>query len=147
MSIEESYEIQREYPEKIRKEIASMLSIFRFEAEISKKIKGRSGIMHKIDIFANKKAPSPIRLAIKCKFIWEETFLRVDEVLHFWAQLFDASADRGVIITTCKVSESAARFAKHHRITIISGRKYDELKYKILNSEILSEPTFPKISS
>jgi len=142
MSIEEAYETQREFEEKIREEIASMLSIFRFEAEISKAIKGRSGIMHKIDIFANKKDASPTRLAIKFKFISEETLLRVDEVLCFWAQLFDAAADRGVIITTCKVSESAARFAKHHQITIISGRRYDELRYKLLKSGIISESDF-----
>jgi len=141
MSTEEEYETRQEV-EKVREEIANMLSIFRFETEVSKTIKGRSGITHKIDIFANKKDGSPIRLAIKCKFISEETSLRMDEVLCFWAQIFDAKADRGVIITTCKVSESAAKFASHHQITIISGRRYDELRYKLLKSEIISELNF-----
>jgi len=136
----EAYGAQRGFEDNIREEIASLLSAFSFDAEISKTIKGQSGIAHKIDIFANKKGAPPTRLAIKCKFISEEAFLRADEVLCFWAQLFDAAADRGVIITTCKVSESAARFARHHQITIISGRNYHELRYKILKSEIILKP-------
>ena len=138
MSIEEAYETQREFEEKIREEIASMLSIFRFEAEISKAIKGRSGIMHEVDIVAEKKDDhSPIRLLIKCKSPMEETFLRVDEVLCFWAQILDAAADGGMIITTCKISEAAIKFAEHHRILIITGRNRHELRYKILQSKIL----------
>jgi len=139
MSREEFYGIQREFKDNIREEIANMLSIFRFTTEVSKTIKGRSGITHKIDIFAKRKDAPSTRLAIKCKFISEETFLRVDEVLCFWAQLIDAAADQGIIITTCKISESAAKFAKHHRITIISGKRPDDLRYKILRSEVISK--------
>jgi len=139
MSIEGSFEGQREFEDDIREEIANMLSIFSFKTETSKMIKGRSGIKHKIDIFAKKMDDPSTRLAIKCKFISEETFLRVDEVLSFWAQLIDAAADRGVIITTCKVSESAVKFARHHQITIISGRGLNDLRYKILKSEIVSK--------
>jgi len=120
----------------LREEIAGMLSIFHFDTEISKVIKGRSGIMHEIDIVAKKK-DVPKRLLIKCKSPMEETFLRVDEVLCFWAQILDAAADGGMIITTCKISEAAIKFAEHHRILIITGRNRHELRYKILQSKIL----------
>jgi len=138
MSKEKSSGIQRGFEGDLRKEIVSILSIFRFDIESSKTIKGRSGIKYEIDIVAEKKEVSPIRLLIKCKSLTkEETFLRLDEVLCFWAQIIDAAADRGVIVTTCKVSESAAKFAEHHQILIINGRRPDDLRYKILKSEIL----------
>ena len=134
---EESPETPRELEEDLRKIIADMLSIFRFQIEISKEIQGRSGIMHEVDIVAEKKDDhSPTRLLIKCKSLMEETFLRLDEVLCFWAQLFDASADRGVIVTTCKVSEPAIKFAEHHQILILTARRPTELRYKILESEL-----------
>jgi len=137
MSEEKSSGIQREFEEDLRKEIASMLSIFRFNIEISKMIMGRSGIRYEIDVIAEKRDASPNRLLIKCKSLTDETFLRLDEVLCFWAQIIDADADCGIIVTTCKVSESAAKFAEHHRILIITGRRPNELRYKILRSEIL----------
>lgn len=140
MSIEKSFGTRREFEEDLREETARILSILRFDIKISKPIKGRSGIRHEVDVVAEKKDASPAKLLIKCKSITEETFLRLDEVLCFWAQVLDAAADCGVIITTCKVSESAARFAKHHRIRIIAGRRLDDLRYKILESEMF-QPT------
>jgi len=137
MSKEKSSGIQREFEEDLRKEIASVLKIFRFDIGISKKIKGRSGIKYEVDIVAEKKDASPKRLLIKCKSLTEETILRVDEVLCFWAQVIDASADRGIIVTTCEVSESAAQFARYHQVSIITGRRPNELRYKILEPEIL----------
>ena len=136
MNRERSFEIRREFEEDLRKEIANMLRIFRFNIEISKTIRGRSGIRHEIDIVAERRETPPTRLLIKCKSLMDESFLRLDEVLCFWAQMVDAVADRGVIVTTCKVSESAVRFAEHHRIRIITVRKPTELKYKILESEM-----------
>jgi hypothetical protein len=118
------------------KEIVSMLSVFSFDVKISGTIEGRSGVTHEVDIVAEKRDVSPVRLLIKCKSQTRETLLRLDEVLCFWAQLFDSAADRGIIVTTCKVTQSAIRFAEHHRILIISGKRPRDLRYKILNSEM-----------
>jgi len=129
-------ETQQEFKEILLKEIERALGIFRFNIKTSETIRGRSGITHEIDIFAEKKGASPERLLIKCKSIAEETFLRLDEVLCFWSQLLDAEADQGVIVTTCKVSESAAKFADHHQILIITSKRPNELRYKIIESEM-----------
>jgi len=137
MSKEKLSKTQREFEEDLRKEIVSTLSIFCFDIKISKTVEGRSGIKHEIDVVAEKRDTSPTRLFIKCKSFTEETFLRLDEVLCFWAQIIDAAADRGVIVTTCKVSESAAKFAEHHQILIITGRGPNDLRYKLLEPEIL----------
>jgi restriction endonuclease Mrr len=113
-----------------------MLSVFSFDVKILERVKGRSGIKHEVDIVAEKKDASPVRLLIKCKSQTEETTLRLDEVLSFWAQLFDSSADRGIIVTTCKVAEAAVKFAEYHRIMIVSGKRPQELRYKILKCEM-----------
>ena len=137
---EKSFEAQWEYEDDLRKEIEVMLSILSFDMEIQKTIKGRSGIIHEIDFAAKKKGEDSTPLfLIRCKSIMEETRLRLDEVLFFWAQILDTGADRGIIVTTCKVSESAVKFANHHRITIISGKGPDDLRYKILRSEVISK--------
>jgi len=136
MNNKESLTACQKFDEALLKIIASMLRIFNFNIEISKAIRGRSGITHEIDIVAEKKDDFPTRLLIKCKSFTEESYLRLDEVLYFWAQLFDASADRGVIVTTCKVSESVNKFAEHHKILVLTARRPSELKYKILESEL-----------
>jgi len=125
----------RESEGDLRQEIASMLNLFSFNTEVSKPIKGRSGVMHEIDIIA-KKRDGQTRLLIKTKSVDEGTFLRIDEVLSFWAQIFDTTVDRGAIVTTCKVSDPAAKFAKHHEILLVSGKRKSELRYKILESEM-----------
>jgi len=108
----------RESEGDLRQEIASMLNLFSFNTEVSKPIKGRSGVMHEIDIIA-KKRDGQTRLLIKTKSVDEGTFLRIDEVLSF-----------------CKVSDPAAKFAKHHEILLVSGKRKSELRYKILESEM-----------
>lgn len=88
---------------------------------------------HEVEIVAEKiEIPLNRLLIIKCKTRESDPFLRPDEVLHFWAQVFDAKADRGVIITTCRPTEDATKFANHYGISIIEGRSYEDTKSKIL---------------
>ena len=122
------------------REIASMLSVFSFDVRVSETIRGRSGITYEVDAVAEKREVSPVRLLIKCKSNVRDRVLRLDEVLSFWAQVLDSTADMGIILTTCRVSEEAIRFAEHHRILIISGRSPHHLRYKLLKSEVFLSP-------
>jgi len=135
--INKEISIRRKFENDLKEIIVRMLEIFQFNAEISKMIHGRSGIMHEIDIFAEKRDEPQIRLLIKYKSFMEEDTLRLSDVLCFWAQILDISADQGIILTSCKVSESAAKFAEHHGIQILASKRPNELKYKILELESL----------
>jgi hypothetical protein len=100
---------------------------------VKEDVKGKSGASYEVDIVA-KKAEMPLErfLLVKCKLAEKTEVLRVDEVTSFWALIFDVGADRGMIVTTAKVSEDAEVFANFNKIPIIYGRDKEELKNKLL---------------
>jgi general secretion pathway protein E len=115
------------------KDVASCLERTGYKTSVKETVRGKSGASYEVDVVA-KKAELPLEriLLIKCKLAEKTEILRVDEVTSFWAQIFDVGADRGMIVTTARVSEDAEVFANFHRIPIIYGRDEEELKNKLL---------------
>jgi len=136
MNNKETATLHQNFKDDLKEIIVEMLKIFQFNVEISKTICGRSGITHEVDIVAEKRDRPQTRFLIKCKSYMEEATLRLDEVLCFWSQILDVSADRGVIVTSCRVSESAAKFAEYRGISIVTAKNLVELRHKILKSEL-----------
>jgi restriction endonuclease Mrr len=98
---------------------------------------------HKVDIVAEKfEIPVNRLIIIKCKAQEVDPLLRPDEVLQFWAQVFDVRADRGIIVTTCGLTEDAIKFADHYGINIIKGKSLEDLKRNMFQG--LSKATFGK---
>lgn len=115
-----------------RKEIAMLFSMLGYRTQIQKTIRGRSGMSHKVDIVAEKfEIPIKRLIIIKCKIQEVDPLLRPDEVLQFWARVFDVRADRGIIVTTCGLTEDAIKFANHYGINIIKGKSLEDLKRNV----------------
>jgi len=120
-----------------RRHVATLLSLCGYETKIYKILTGRSGMRHKIDIVAEKfEMPIEQVLLIKCKAKEESLCLRMDEVLLFYVQVLDTTADHGIIITTCEIPEDAVKFANYYRIRIIQGENMEEIRRAMFQGKV-----------
>lgn len=97
-----------------------------------KVLAGRSGIEHAIDIVVEKAEPLGDRMIlIKCVTFEGKTSLRLDEIIQFWGRIFDIGAP-GLIITTCKLTEDAARFANFYKLNVVETRGGVDLRNTLM---------------
>lgn len=107
-----------------------------YQAKSPAIVRGRSGAYHEVDIVAESGEDVLERLlVVKAKDYHEDPFLRLDEVLGFWAQVEDVGADRGIIVTTCGMEKSTIEFASYYGIRIIEGRDFEELRWKAVKQQ------------
>jgi len=123
--------------EVFRENVARLFTMLGYKTRIRKRVKGRSRMKHELDIVAEKvEIPVDRLILIKCKIREADPFLRANEVLPFWAQVFDLKADRGLIVTTCRTTGDAIKFSRHYGISVIEGRSYEELKSTIFQGTV-----------
>jgi len=128
------YQVERP---SFRKHVATILNLCGYETKMHEILTGRSGMKHKIDIVAEKfEMPIEQVLLIKCKAKEESLCLRMDEVLLFYVQVLDTTADHGIIITTCEIPEDAVKFANYYRMRIIQGESMEEIKRAMFQGKV-----------
>jgi len=115
-----------------------VLTVFRamgYATFRKKKLTGKSGVEHTIDIVAEKAGHlTAKRLLIECKPSEGVSALKIDEIIVFWGKVFDIGAE-GLIIAASKPTESARRFAEFYGIRIMEAGGMG-LKKKIMYTYI-----------
>jgi len=82
-----------------------------------KKIKGKSGYTHEIDLaFTGDIAGADVLFLIECKCYKRK--VSTDDVLTFAKRIEDISANKGILITTVGFTKGAIELARAHRIAL-----------------------------
>jgi len=107
----------------------------------NRRLVGKSGHKHQIDIFAEITiAEIELRVVVECKFYSQR--VGVDDVLEFSTRIQDISAHKGIIVTTVGFQEGALNVARSYGIALV---KVGKLAFKGKSSgweTVLSTPTF-----
>lgn len=116
----------------VEEDVITIFRMLGYNVAYRKVLAGRSGVEHVIDIVAEKTEPPGNRMIlIKCAAFEGKSSLRLDEIIQFWGRIFDIGA-QGLIITTCKLTEDAIRFADFYKLGVIETRGGVDLKNTLM---------------
>jgi hypothetical protein len=133
--IAESRQQQQEYTTihnlgiKLEEAIESLFKHKGFSTQRRLKLKGRSGALHEIDVFANKKNQV---IAIECKNYSTDRIVGIKEIRDFQSKLNDLHHnDDAIFVTFAKFSSDAITYANKYDIQLWDGdalgKKYLEI--------------------
>lgn len=123
---------------KLEDHIARLFKASGYDARHNVKMKGRSGVAHQVDVFAEYKAPLHVsRIVIECKSY--DKPIDKDIVMKLIHEVDDLGVDRGILVTTSYFTPDAVSTAEGHNIDLWDGAKLREL----LKGAMLEEITVP----
>lgn len=94
-----------------------------FTIESSTSVKGKSGVMHKTSLFASNRENKSVLIDIKSG----ESELGDAEINSMLVKVLDISPSVAVFIGVPEVSETAKALAKAHKISVVTGKDFDEI--------------------
>jgi len=106
-----------------------------YDAKHNVKMKGRSGVLHQLDVFAEYKAPLHVsKIVVECKSY--DKPIDKDIVMKLIHEVDDLGVDRGILVTTSYFTPDAVSTAEGYNIDLWDGAKLRELLREITLEEI-----------
>lgn len=94
-----------------------------FTIESATSVKGKSGVMHKVSVYAYNKENKTILIDIKSS----ETEIGDAEINSMLVKVLDTSPSVAILVAIPSVSEMAKALAASHNISVITGKDFAEI--------------------
>ncbi|MBS3055201.1 MAG: restriction endonuclease [Candidatus Aenigmarchaeota archaeon] len=119
---------QNEIGDDFEKEVALYYQVHADYVDINRRIKGRSGVIHELDIYAVKKGLFGItETAVECKYKNNGDKVTQEEVANFVVKLLDTCVRRGDFVTNSDFTNYARLLGNFHRLRLVEGRSWNML--------------------
>lgn len=112
--------------------IARLFAAKGYDIKHNVKLRGRSGVQHQIDIYAEYKAPLHIsRIIIECKS--HDKPIDKEIVVKLIYEVNDLGVDKGILVTTSYFTPDAVSTAEGYNIDLWDGSKLSEFLKEMKN--------------
>jgi len=112
-----------------------------FTVEINKLLKGRSGALHEIDVYAVKKGLRSREVCIECKYKNDGDVTKA-EVANFLLKTDDLRIKDSCVITNSSFSSQAAKVIENYGMNSIDGSELSRLcREHNVKNKLCSKPT------
>ncbi|AGK61147.1 hypothetical protein Asulf_01147 [Archaeoglobus sulfaticallidus PM70-1] len=110
----------------LEKLVAQLFKSKGYDVMHNVKLKGRSGVEHQIDVYAEYKCPLHLsRIVIECKAY--DTPINKDIVMKLIQEVLDLGVDRGILVTTSYFTPDAVSTANGYNVDLWDYTKLTSL--------------------
>ena len=115
---------QNEIGDDFEKEVASYYRLDADCVDINRRIRGRSGVIHEIDIYVIKKRFFGVEeIAVECKYKNNGDKVTQEEAANFVVKLSDIGIRNGDFVTNSEYTNNARALGNFHRLRMLVHKK------------------------
>lgn len=125
---------------KLEKRITECFKAKGYNVEHNIKLRGRSGVEHQIDVYAEYKAPlHTSKIVVECKSYDQP--IDKDIVMKLVHEVDDLGMDKGILVTTSYFTTDAVSTAQGYNIELWDNQKLKDLLGETVIKNFVSVPT------